>query len=266
MDGFVKLHRKIIDWKWFKDGNTLKVFIYLLSRASFKGVADGLGNKLKRGQLSTSLRNIATDCRLSPKQVRTSIKKLKNGKEIGTQTNNKCTIITINNWDEYQIEGKQEGNQRASKGHNKKKDKKEKNVYNTLEEKINFGKLYIDAYSHRFADKYILSGADYSSIKNLQKVFKENDWHEDKFQDIVKTYFNQPNSFYSKASFPLHLLERNINKFINKPSKQATFTPTPIPDRPKYGRWDKQDEIILPGEKKEKSHDTGVSEQDWLEV
>ncbi len=30
-DGFIKLHRKIIDWEWYDDINTKTLFIHILS-------------------------------------------------------------------------------------------------------------------------------------------------------------------------------------------------------------------------------------------
>ena len=35
-DGFIKLHRKIIDWEWYDDINTKTLFIHILLMANFE--------------------------------------------------------------------------------------------------------------------------------------------------------------------------------------------------------------------------------------
>lgn len=33
---FVYIHRKIMDWEWYKDPNTFRVFLHLILRANWK--------------------------------------------------------------------------------------------------------------------------------------------------------------------------------------------------------------------------------------
>ena len=148
MDGWIKIHRKLLDWEWYDDGNVVRVFLHLLLTANFEP-KNWHGITIERGQVATSVLNLANQVHLSPKQVRTALEKLKNTNEIDTQTANKYTLITICKYDNYQTlessEGQTNGNQRANEGQTNgnqrattkeiKNDNKEKNDNNVLGEK-----------------------------------------------------------------------------------------------------------------------------------
>lgn len=126
-----------MDWEFYKNSDAKNLWLHLLLMASHKGYYDNYGNKLNPGQLSTGIYQLAAQTGLSPKQVRLWLGKLKSGNQIGKQSNNKCSIITIVNWEQYQVEGKQVGKPRASKGQHYKNDKNEKKrIYMSSLEKI----------------------------------------------------------------------------------------------------------------------------------
>lgn len=135
--GWIKLHRKMLEWEWYKDINTKVLFIHLLLVANFED-NEWQGMIIKRGQRFTSVKSLSTELRLSCKAVRTALSKLRKGKQIDTKTANKGTMITICKYDEYQIIEKPNGKQRANKtiieGQQIKKDKEE--VRNNIEERI----------------------------------------------------------------------------------------------------------------------------------
>ena len=62
MSGYVKLHRQIFDSAiWYADADLLKLFVYLVGKASFTDRA--LGEvRVHRGEVLTSLSIIAEDC------------------------------------------------------------------------------------------------------------------------------------------------------------------------------------------------------------
>lgn len=99
--GFITLQRQILEWQWFKDTNTLCLFIYLLLSANFK---DGkfMGKKIKRGQIATSLPSLAAGTGLSIQNVRTALKHLISTGEVTDNANRKYRIITIVKYNEYQ--------------------------------------------------------------------------------------------------------------------------------------------------------------------
>lgn len=101
LNGYVKIHRKLIQWGWYKNYVVKDVFLHLIFIASFKE-SNWQGRIIKKGQVITSYKHLAQDLGLTVQQIRTAIKKLKSTCEITTETTNKYTIITVVNWDDYQ--------------------------------------------------------------------------------------------------------------------------------------------------------------------
>ena len=104
MEGWIKLHRSLLDWGWFTEPNTLSVFIYLLLIARREsGIWHGIS--VEMGQAITSRDKIAKATGLSEQQVRTSLERLKSTNEITIKSTNKFTLVTIINYESYQSDG-----------------------------------------------------------------------------------------------------------------------------------------------------------------
>lgn len=110
INGKITLHRKILNWEWYQDSNTTRLFIHCLLKANWK-VMKWQGKTIERGQFITSRENLSTELKLSVQQIRTSLNKLKSTSEITIKTTNKNTIITVNNYNEYQESNQQDNNQ-----------------------------------------------------------------------------------------------------------------------------------------------------------
>lgn len=100
--GYIKLFRKIQDWGWYDDPNTLALWVHLLVDANWKGNAEWHGEPIERGALITSVAKISADTGLSDRQVRTALSHLVSTGEIIMKTTNKWTKITICKYDTYQ--------------------------------------------------------------------------------------------------------------------------------------------------------------------
>lgn len=101
MNGWIKLHRSILEWEWYNDNNTKIVFLHLLLTANHKE-KKWQGITIKRGQKLTSLQHLAEETNLSMQQVRTALDKLKSTNEITTKSTNKNTLITVEKYSNYQ--------------------------------------------------------------------------------------------------------------------------------------------------------------------
>jgi hypothetical protein len=99
--GWVSLYRKIMDWEWYKDANTCRVFIHLLLKANHKSGA-WKGVPLSAGQFITGRKVLAQELDLTEAEIRTALKHLKMSNEITIKTTSQFSIITINKWNEYQ--------------------------------------------------------------------------------------------------------------------------------------------------------------------
>ena len=133
MSGWIKIHRQIIDWEWFTDTTTFRVFLQLLLKANHKE-KKYRGMVLKVGTIITSRDILAFETSLSVQQVRTALDKLKSTNEITIKTSSQGTIIEVVNYSKYQIvtnevTNKQPtSNQQVTTNKNEKKEKNEKEV------------------------------------------------------------------------------------------------------------------------------------------
>jgi len=119
MEGWIKLHRKFLEWEWYSDNNVKILFIHLLLKANFID-KEWKGIMIKRGQLFTSVLHLAKETNLTVKQVRICLHKICITNEITQKGANNGTMITICNYDSYQDElkttGQTKGKRRANEG------------------------------------------------------------------------------------------------------------------------------------------------------
>jgi biotin operon repressor len=146
MEGWVKLHRKILKWEWFQDDNTFRVFLHLLLTANYKNTK-WKGIEIKRGQVLTGRSSLAVTIGISEQSVRTCLNRLKLTSEITIKSTNKYSIVTINKYEDYQIIDSninQQNNQQPNKPSTNnqpttnhiQEDKKEKNKEKEEEKEI----------------------------------------------------------------------------------------------------------------------------------
>ena len=98
---WIKLSRKILDWRWFTDANTFRVFIYLLLKANIED-KDFLADTIRRGEVATSIGNIAKTLGISYQNTRTALSHLKSTGELTITRKPKYLVISITNYDLYQ--------------------------------------------------------------------------------------------------------------------------------------------------------------------
>lgn len=101
MEGFVTLHRKIQEWKWYQNSKMVHLFVHLILSANH---AEGYwqGTHIKRGQLITGRLKLSKTLGFSEQELRTCLSKLKSTNEITIESTNSFSLITINKYDYYQ--------------------------------------------------------------------------------------------------------------------------------------------------------------------
>ena len=107
-NGWIKLHRKIVDWEWYQDHKTFILFIHLLLTVNYED-KKWQGQVISRGSRITSLDTLFLELNKRPKHptisiwdIRKSLDKLKSTNELTIKTNNKYTHISVNKFNEYQ--------------------------------------------------------------------------------------------------------------------------------------------------------------------
>lgn len=113
---YIKLSRKILEWEWWGDINTCRLFIYFLLKANWK---DGRfkGMVIPKGSFVSSIPRISEETSLTVREVRTAITHLKTTGEVTYKTCAKFTIFTVKNYCEYQTSDTQNDRQTTDKRH-----------------------------------------------------------------------------------------------------------------------------------------------------
>ena len=109
-EAFIKLHRKMTEWEWYKDTNTFVLFIHCLLIANWK---DGrfMGQIIPRGSFVSSYAQLAEQTNLSVQNVRTAINHLKLTGELTVKSHAKFSVFTVNNYCQYQDDNRQPNKQ-----------------------------------------------------------------------------------------------------------------------------------------------------------
>lgn len=100
-EGWIKIDRNLLKWRWFSDAPTLVVWIYLLLQANYED-RDFRTITIHRGELVRSQAQIAADTGLSIQNVRTALSHLKETGELTVNQQGRIVVISIPNYDRYQ--------------------------------------------------------------------------------------------------------------------------------------------------------------------
>lgn len=150
MDGWIKLHRKLLDNPVVvKDSDYLSVWIWLLLHAEHKDVYKIFSGKkilIKAGQLITTQLYIAKCLHIEESKVRRILKLFKSDGQIDYQTSNKNTVFSILNWNLYQISDGRNAEQMPNKCRTNADDQEIKNIrtkeINTMSESKQTNELF----------------------------------------------------------------------------------------------------------------------------
>jgi hypothetical protein len=104
-NGFIRVSKKILKWEWYTDVSTKALFFHLLLTANWKQ-AKWRGFVVERGQIITTRARLAKETGLTVQQVRTALTKLNSTNEVTHTTTNTYHIITVNNYEAYNPQGK----------------------------------------------------------------------------------------------------------------------------------------------------------------
>lgn len=201
-EGFIKIHRKILKWEWYDDVNVVKLFLHCLILANHK-TKHWHGIPVVRGQFITSVSKLAKQTGLTVKQIRLALKKLNKTNEVASETTNRFTMITVNNYSTYHVnetkegkqEDKQEDKQRANEGQTEGKQRATtKNVKNVKNDKklketyMDFVKLTKDEHG-KLVKKFGEKGAD-DRIWNLNDYGHRKKKKFNEYSDHYRTILN----------------------------------------------------------------------------
>lgn len=267
MDGYIALHRKIIDsWIW-QDPEFYRLWSYCLIKASFKEREIFLGQqivKLNPGQFVIGREKLEEAMNIGLKNKRTAVtwwrrlQKLEKAQMLNIKSYNKFSVVTIENWGFYQgsdIENEQQNEQQTN---NKRttdvqqtitnnKDNKEKNEKNDNKDN--------NKRQNKFDEVHL-------SLANLLfEMIKENNPEErepklEKWANDIRIMIEQDNRDTEKVKNAIIWSQKNDfwcgvikshSSLRRNYDKMATQRNKPVANKPAYGKYNKnQKQEVLP--------------------
>jgi hypothetical protein len=122
--GWVKLHRRMLDWEWFGHGPTVRLFLWCLLRAnhaSAKVAVAGSSVSLNPGQFIAGRISACRETGLSESEIRTARVNLCRDQAItwDYRPDLNASIVSVLNWEKYQEE---EVSQSETKNYTRQRD------------------------------------------------------------------------------------------------------------------------------------------------
>lgn len=105
MQGYIKLHRKILDNGEFADAELLKVFVWCILKANTTPNVV-YGRKVDVGQFITGRITASEELYLKPSTIYKRLQRLKTQGYIDISSNTKNSLITVINYKSYQLDDK----------------------------------------------------------------------------------------------------------------------------------------------------------------
>lgn len=254
--GYVKLHRKLLDWEWIGDPNVLAVFIQVLLRVN-REPKRWQGIDIPAGSFLTSRDTLAGSCGLSVKQVRRALDVLKGAGTIGTDRAGTGQLVSLRNWEEYQEGPSKQGRQRASdradagpdEGRSRATTREGKEVRESREGENVADRL--EAFRSRVREVHekdkILSGAEvhrfFAYWTERGEKAKKHRWEFEKTFDIGLRMHNWASRVRptntpangrpgTKPSATEHLKQQIANGRFGEEARAAVSRPTDAPENP----------------------------------
>lgn len=216
MDGWIKLHRKILKWEWYDDPNTFRVFIHCLLMANHED-NQWHGQTVPRGSFLTGRNLLAKQTGLSVQSVRTALEHLKLTNELTIKSTKQGTVIYINKYDDYQSREVQSTikptNEQPTSNQRVTTNKKDKNIKND-KNNIYTIKLFLE---HR--EKILLKAKEKYPDKNCEKAIEDFIGYiqsrKTKYRDFKLAFFNwvREDRFNQYGQQKNFINERKVNVF-----------------------------------------------------
>ena len=181
MAGWIKLHRKLKNSLVFDNPDLLKVWIWCLLKATHDDYIQMIGLQeveLEKGQFIFGRKVAANELKMSESKTYRLIKKLENMQNLNIKTNNKFSVITIENWGLYQSDDCKSEQQSEQQMNNKR---------TTNEQQMNTNKNIKNIKNNKNINNNIYSE---SLIKKIMSYpgKKTKDTRDKKLPQLIKKY------------------------------------------------------------------------------
>lgn len=255
MDGYIKLHRCLLDNPFVcKDSDYLSVWVYLLLNAthtSMDALFAGKKITLNPGQLITGRISISGKLNISDSKVQRILKTFEIEQQIEQQTCNKNRLITLINWDKYQITEQQNEQQLNNKrttteqqlntNKNVKKERMKEKLHNTAAQQkkvdvLEFFEVVWKLYPRRlgkssvsFSQKQKLYDIGLEEMERaIKRYCDDNKGIDQKFLKYGSSFFNSGYEDYLDANYTQQQVQvakpqQDKNKFHNFEQRDTNY-------------------------------------------
>jgi DNA-binding Lrp family transcriptional regulator len=230
LEGWIKLHRKILDSRFGKNLELRGLFDSILLLANHREGFTVDGTKIMPGQFMTSQKDLAKQFKIERNRMRRLLEKLEEAGQIEQQTSAKNTIITVINWDAYQSDEQQVNIKRTSDEHQVNTNKNAKNVKNKKNDKklLEASPLAFLFDATDSIQQWLLTGTEQS-----QKEILEKHSHHVLVEEIKKAYLWQLEKQPRKAgTFLVTWLSNKKTHAYGANKPKATLSVGVTPDNP----------------------------------
>jgi hypothetical protein len=228
MSGWVKIHRQILEWEWYDDINTCRLFFHLLIKVNHKE-RNYKGKVVSVGETLTGLDKLSFETNLSVQQIRTSLNKLKSTNEITINSTSQGTVIKVVNYAKYQVatseptDEQQTNNKRVTTNKNDNKEKKENKVVINVE-------MFVEWFNNMKHKHKGVEGKfkklDKTDLNNLTQL-KESNYTSADFEHAFICMCNSQWVNDNNMITPKHFLcNSNFVKYLNTELPNKKFKAT----------------------------------------
>ena len=123
MSGWIKLHRSVLKNPWMRNATMVGIWVYILMNVAYQPedvIFEGKRITLQPGQGVFKFNEIAKSIGVPKSTLYRVIELFQNEKQIEKQSTPRNTLVTVVNWEKYQMIGKQDetqmGNKRETNG------------------------------------------------------------------------------------------------------------------------------------------------------
>lgn len=194
MQGYIKLHRKILDNGVFEDAELLKVFVWCILKANTTSNMV-YGRKVDIGQFITGRITASEELKIRPSTIYKRLQKLKRQGYIDLSSTTKNTLITVVNYKAYQLE----------------EPKKKRNLQNVTDKFV----LEVSAFKEKYSTEMLEAFVDYWTEPNKSKTKLR--YELQKTFDIgrrLKTWSKNDSKFNNKKSDVMETWQDLRNEII----------------------------------------------------
>ena len=129
---YIKLFRKLLNSPIFENEKALKIWIWCLLKATHKERLQLVGQQevnLQKGQFVFGRKKASEELKMSESTIYKYIKLLEKLQMISVNSNNKFSVVTVEKWEEYQIEELKDNNKVTAEEQQSNTNKNVKNIY-----------------------------------------------------------------------------------------------------------------------------------------